>query len=351
MCHESYPLGATRRCLNDGHYLCSGEIKRSKRTGKLRRKRSCTSDFDYKGWQAYSLRRETLNRKKRSYEPHGCADNCFHPSECRWHPEQIADRLANHFSLGEIDSKTQSTSADARSQVDAKMRGVSEAPINHPNPLSSTPTFLPLAENASRQSLQIAEQSARAVPKSPTKKSTPARRKSVKGSSHKVYRVLTERGIRRRTHYIGKRPSPLSPVREECPSPRTPPPTHEATHRQDVTSSKDPDELLQSDDFESYFESGIWGKDHKEAIDITIGIDRSAPMDMDSKVSRPTFRFTSSFIRYLDSQDPEELSPPISPPIANEDKEELESDDQHTMLDLEEYSIWAHGMENDYSAW
>ncbi len=80
LCHTQYPLGATRRCLIDGHYLCTGEVKASKRTGKLKRRNACSSDFDYKGWHLYSMRRETLNRKKK-VEAKGCSNNCFHPSE------------------------------------------------------------------------------------------------------------------------------------------------------------------------------------------------------------------------------------------------------------------------------
>ena len=92
VCHAQYPLGATRRCLVDGHYLCAGEIKESRRSGKLRRKNACSSDFDYKGWYLYSLRRETLNRKRR-VESRGCSSNCFHPSEC------VSNSLSNFDSI------------------------------------------------------------------------------------------------------------------------------------------------------------------------------------------------------------------------------------------------------------
>lgn len=59
-CHTSYPLGATRRCLDDGHTFCAGvsSVKRRGRNGvrkeRRRRSRACGSEFDYTGWKAWS---------------------------------------------------------------------------------------------------------------------------------------------------------------------------------------------------------------------------------------------------------------------------------------------------------
>ena len=58
-CHTSYPLGATRRCLDDGHTFCAGvsSVKRRGRNGvrkERRRSRACGSEFDYSGWKAWS---------------------------------------------------------------------------------------------------------------------------------------------------------------------------------------------------------------------------------------------------------------------------------------------------------
>jgi hypothetical protein len=65
-CHTSYPLGATRRCLDDGHTFCAGvsSVKRRGRNGvrkERRRSRACGSEFDYTGWKAWSRWRKARN--------------------------------------------------------------------------------------------------------------------------------------------------------------------------------------------------------------------------------------------------------------------------------------------------
>lgn len=108
ICHRAYPLGTTRRCLDDGHYFCSGVTtvktwrasvnrRRSKRTKKHQ---ACASEFDYSGWKAFgewrrnegairnasftdlvgfSTHDDSKNKVARS-----CWDGCDFPSECRW---------------------------------------------------------------------------------------------------------------------------------------------------------------------------------------------------------------------------------------------------------------------------
>ena len=67
VCHAAYPLGATRRCLVDGHRFCAGTLTHNKRTGKLRRSTPCGSVFDYVGWRAYGeWRRHELKARLRA---------------------------------------------------------------------------------------------------------------------------------------------------------------------------------------------------------------------------------------------------------------------------------------------
>lgn len=47
-CHTRYLLGATRRCLHDGHYFCGG-ITVDKVSGKVKKHKACISKFDYTG--------------------------------------------------------------------------------------------------------------------------------------------------------------------------------------------------------------------------------------------------------------------------------------------------------------
>ncbi|EAT90019.1 hypothetical protein HBI56_035050 [Parastagonospora nodorum] len=83
-CHRNYHLGATRRCLDDGHNFCSGTttIKawRKPISRRAKRHRACPSEFDYAGWKAMGRwRRGSGITKKRN-----CWASCDYPSECRW---------------------------------------------------------------------------------------------------------------------------------------------------------------------------------------------------------------------------------------------------------------------------
>ncbi|KAI9892077.1 MAG: hypothetical protein M1814_001783 [Vezdaea aestivalis] len=92
-CGTTYPLAATRRCLSDGHYFCSGTTY-NPRTGRTKRHRSCSSEFDYVGWQSWAEWKKDCHKtgvsrpRSRSapveHSDGGCWDHCNYPSECRW---------------------------------------------------------------------------------------------------------------------------------------------------------------------------------------------------------------------------------------------------------------------------
>ncbi|KAI9843811.1 MAG: hypothetical protein M1837_006071 [Sclerophora amabilis] len=81
LCHSSYALGVTRRCIHDGHYFCSGTTVR--KDGSTKRHTSCNSEFDYVGWSAWQeWRRETVCPEEEDAKD--CWHQCDYPSECRW---------------------------------------------------------------------------------------------------------------------------------------------------------------------------------------------------------------------------------------------------------------------------
>lgn len=111
VCSRNYPLAATRRCLDDGHYFCSGESQgsavtrrghvTSKKSRKGRHGKACASEFDYVGWQAYGdWRRHELGLRElvlgttldgikstgrfEVKQKKNCSVECNYPSECRW---------------------------------------------------------------------------------------------------------------------------------------------------------------------------------------------------------------------------------------------------------------------------
>ncbi|KAF2800608.1 hypothetical protein K505DRAFT_412889 [Melanomma pulvis-pyrius CBS 109.77] len=126
-CHRTYAIGVTRRCLDDGHFFCSGTTptknwRKAMNPRKTRRHRACVSEFDYVGWNTWGRwrrsgrrdsvvessssnpsspwsswssssssssssassspsteRRETIDVPKKD-----CWNSCDYPSECRW---------------------------------------------------------------------------------------------------------------------------------------------------------------------------------------------------------------------------------------------------------------------------
>ena len=99
VCGSTYPLGVTRRCLEDGHYFCPSSANRKMKKGKAH----CSSSFDYIGWYklndwqgrvrraSYSQEKpkpESRRRKQRSAsEPplnRNCWDQCTFPNACKF---------------------------------------------------------------------------------------------------------------------------------------------------------------------------------------------------------------------------------------------------------------------------
>jgi hypothetical protein len=103
-CHLSYRLSVTRRCLQDGHYYCSGTTtikawRTSTQSRRTRKHGACNSEFDYSGWKSWSRWRRDGPRNKATLctsSPVGdeggdvgknkkdCWNMCDYPSECKW---------------------------------------------------------------------------------------------------------------------------------------------------------------------------------------------------------------------------------------------------------------------------
>ncbi|KAF2848252.1 hypothetical protein T440DRAFT_401625, partial [Plenodomus tracheiphilus IPT5] len=99
-CAHSYPLSATRRCLDDGHRFCSGTTtvkawRKPSGTRRVKKHRACSSEFDYSGWKAWIRWRRDLredeflqyrgvSRRQNVVGRKDCWNTCSYPSECRW---------------------------------------------------------------------------------------------------------------------------------------------------------------------------------------------------------------------------------------------------------------------------
>ena len=82
-CHTRYSLGATRRCLQDGHYFCGGTTV-DQITGKVKKHRACVSEFDYSGWEDFGTWKRATNGKVIRPSRKHCQDECDFPSFCHW---------------------------------------------------------------------------------------------------------------------------------------------------------------------------------------------------------------------------------------------------------------------------
>jgi hypothetical protein len=86
LCKSRYPLSVTRRCLQDGHFYCSGEMDRPN-LKRRKRGQSCSSEFDYIGWKEWSeWKRKVLSTLENGIDIHGTrkgCQRCEYPSQCR----------------------------------------------------------------------------------------------------------------------------------------------------------------------------------------------------------------------------------------------------------------------------
>lgn len=113
LCRSRYPLSVTRRCLIDGHYYCSGVTTTTQRNVKRRKaNRSCSSEFDYIGWQdwgRWTRKCKSLKAYAASKENgpilQGC-EGCSFPSQCRYEnrPRQEVLEFSEFIDEKDIDT-------------------------------------------------------------------------------------------------------------------------------------------------------------------------------------------------------------------------------------------------------
>ncbi len=114
-CHTRYPLGVTRRCLNDGHRFCGGTSV-DKVTGKMKRHRACGSEFDYIGWEEYGSWKRPANYQKPANKSHkNCEHQCDFPSACHWNTRHSPRKNAD---FGFLDPKCLGTESSASSALE-----------------------------------------------------------------------------------------------------------------------------------------------------------------------------------------------------------------------------------------
>lgn len=128
-CHARYPLGATRRCLHDGHFFCGG-MTVDKRTGRTKKHKACASEFDYLGWEDYGSwqrkvagRRSSTNNLLDKPTHKHCEKECEFPSACHWKARHSPRKEANFDFLNES-QKISPASEKRESSPNPKKTGI-----------------------------------------------------------------------------------------------------------------------------------------------------------------------------------------------------------------------------------
>ena len=120
LCHSRWNLGATRRCLLDGHFYCSGEASQPN-LKKRRKGQSCSSELDYVGWQDWIEWKKKVQRLTRDDDILAGCQACEFPSQCRY--VKAAKRNPAVVVPGQSLAKTSTeTAAESTSRSRARRR-------------------------------------------------------------------------------------------------------------------------------------------------------------------------------------------------------------------------------------
>ncbi|GAM86610.1 hypothetical protein ANO11243_046240 [Dothideomycetidae sp. 11243] len=90
VCNRRYQVGVTRRCLEDGHYFCTGRtlISGVGEPSMVVEHPPCTSVFDYCAWESIGEERRRLIRDGSDGRT-DCWSGCDWPGSCIWEKEQM----------------------------------------------------------------------------------------------------------------------------------------------------------------------------------------------------------------------------------------------------------------------
>ncbi|PGH19244.1 hypothetical protein AJ80_04109 [Polytolypa hystricis UAMH7299] len=146
-CGNRYRLAVTNRCLEDGHYFCArpsnsnnnnnnNNNKPLQQNKKKRPRRSCTSQFDYTGWEDVGRWQRKVRRILGKGEGSGgCYDECWFPNHCRVRQKREKSKLSASF-LGDDGRKASSTTHVVKSPLKRKFNDT----VSPPPPSSQTPS-------------------------------------------------------------------------------------------------------------------------------------------------------------------------------------------------------------------
>ena len=140
VCSSHFPLGATRRCLNDGHHFCGGTTY-NRRTGRVRRHKSCQSEFDYRSWGQWGhWRRDQSDDPPASSSRKDCGKHCDFPSECRFTKRRAVRSLGLEPSRTRSKGYASSETLAAVAAISPSEESIATSPVTA---AAATPTLDP----------------------------------------------------------------------------------------------------------------------------------------------------------------------------------------------------------------
>ena len=327
VCRSHYPIGATRRCLQDGHYMCPGVPEWSAKRGEYRYKHGCASDFDYRGWYIYASRREALN-SERGIEQRGCSSNCFHPSECRWNSEQLAIRAKNYN-----ECKRAAKNGDRLNGSTNLSNGLPGIP---PPETSLNPLDLESKRSGPDLTTSGTDPQApecRVDSLEPTVTFSVRAAATAEADRNPSAAHRTKRKTKRHRNII----APLSPIKEEMLSPG-PPKVDDRVCRPALRFNPHLDGVLKSDQIDDR-RSKQFIQEEEEEDDVLATLDAVDDIHMppltrttsrtNDRISRPVLTFTTHFLNFLEpsQRKPCVFLPELEPLDALPDFEKMDLDD------------------------
>ena len=194
LCSSHFPLGATRRCLHDGHHFCGGTTY-NKKTGRVRRHRSCQSEFDYRSWVQWGNWRREQSHDLPAIPGHkDCGTHCDFPSECRFAKKRVVANRSLERTITQSNGYASSETLAATAAISPSAEPVSAAVVS----VAATPDQDPAAS-------LLFPTAPKPLPPPPSAMAPVLRR-----SGYTIERLVKESG-RKPAH----KPNTLSPIQEE----------------------------------------------------------------------------------------------------------------------------------------
>lgn len=244
--------------------------------------------------------------------------------------------------IQELDDKVREYLTTRHNRSVSKLAESAQSMIQHPNPLTSTPTASAIAaEEDSGKSMAVAEPTSPVDlgEKSSSLQPTTAAPRSERRPSKIICKSIAERTARRKSRKQAKIITPLSPIIEESLSPREPSSSSEKVSRPALDFPNHLGGFLNSKGYgpQSFLDSDSPRQDHLEETETERHTGPPGPflsLGADFEINRPNLEFTRYFERFLYSQQHSNRDSSLAPaPLFGAEPDQMDLDDPNPSTD------------------